>query len=75
MTKIMLIAISCIIFFGAQLLFVSKSEAGLGDPWYACYVVSGGSIVKCRGPFKNKYECGAERYKLPVGAKFRGCKQ
>jgi len=75
MKKIMLIAISFIFVLGAQLLLANKSEAGYNDPWYACYVVSGRELQTCKGPFDNKFSCGAERYNIPIGAKWLGCKQ
>lgn len=71
----MLITIFAVALLGTQLLLSSKLEAGINDPWYACYVVKGGSLEKCMGPFANKYQCGAERYNIPIGAKWRGCKQ
>jgi hypothetical protein len=73
--KITLTAIAFTIIFGVQLLTADKSEAGYNDPWYACYVVSGGSLQKCIGPFQNKYACQAKKYTIPYGATWMGCRQ
>ena len=75
MRKIILTAIAFTVFFGVQLLTPNQSEAGYNDPWYACYVVQGGSLQKCIGPFQNKYTCQAKQYTIPYGATWMGCKQ
>ena len=67
--------------FAALMLFTfemtvpKSSEAGWNDPWYACYVVSGGTLQKCVGPFNNQYACMGHQYSIPYGARWLGCKQ
>jgi len=75
MIKFILITSVVSIFLGIQFFDIKKSHAGLNDPWYACYVVQGGSLQKCMGPYQNKYACMAQKYSIPYGARWIGCKQ
>ncbi|MDA9084808.1 hypothetical protein N9J95_01245 [Candidatus Pelagibacter sp.] len=75
MKKIILIGSFFSIFFGIKFFDINKSYAGLYDPWYACYVVQGGSLQKCMGPYQNKYACMGAKYSIPYGARWIGCKQ
>lgn len=53
----------------------SRSFAGIGDPWFLMYKVSGGSIVQVMGPYSSQFECMGARFQLPIGAQFLGCAQ
>ena len=75
MKKITLMLSVLSILFGFQFFTAEKSVAGLMGPWYACYIVKGGSLQKCMGPYDNKYSCRAARYSIPFGATWLGCKQ
>ena len=50
---------AALVLFAFEMTVPKKSKAGFNDPWYACYVVQGGSLVKCVGPFKDQFTCGA----------------
>lgn len=75
MINLKIILFTSVLFFGMQLLTLSKSEASYHAPWYACYVEQGGTLQKCIGPFQNKYACEAKRYSLAYGTRWIGCKQ
>lgn len=53
----------------------SLSHAGINDPWYLMYKVSGGSIIQTMGPYRSQFECSGARFQLPLGATFIGCAQ
>ena len=75
MKKIIVAMFAVLMLFAFQMAVPKSSKAGIGDPWYACYQVQNGTLVKCVGPFKDQWKCGTYRYKIPFGAKWRGCKQ
>lgn len=58
-----------------MMLFSLQSFAGIGDPWYLLYKVSGGTIVKTMGPYSSQLECFSAKLNLPLGAQFVGCEQ
>ena len=66
---------AALMFFAFEMAIPKSSEAGLNDPWYACYVVQGGTLQKCVGPFNNQYACMGYQYSIPYGARWLGCKQ
>lgn len=75
MKKIILFIFISLTFFSIQNIYSNNSHAGLNDPWYACFIVSGGTLQKCMGPYNNKFECLAQRYNIPLYARWLGCKQ
>ena len=75
MKKFVLAMFVAFAFFAFEMIIPKSSEAGLNDPWYACYVVQGGTLQKCVGPFKDSFTCGAYQWKIPFGARWMGCKQ
>jgi len=50
-------------------------KASYHAPWYACYMEQGGTMRKCVGPFKSKFECFNYRWKLAYGQRWLGCFQ
>ena len=75
MKTLIVATFAALMLFAFEMVVPKSSKAGLGDPWYACYVVSGGSLESCVGPFKDQFSCGAYRFKIPFGARWTGCKQ
>jgi len=75
MKKIIVAMFAVLMLFAFQMAVPKSSKAGLGDPWYACYVVQGGTLETCVGPFNDQFSCGAYRFKIPLGARWTGCKQ
>jgi len=66
---------AALMFFAFEMAIPKSSEAGYNDPWYACYVVSGGTLQKCIGPFKDQWTCRSYQWKIPFGSRWTGCKQ
>ena len=54
-----------LVFFAFEMVAPKSSEAGWNDPWYACYVVSGGTLQKCVGPFKDQWTCRTYQWEIP----------
>ncbi len=59
----------------ALVTFSYFSYAGIGDPWYLMYKVSGGTLMQRMGPYGSQVECMSARLDLPLGAQFLGCAQ
>ena len=75
MKKLIAAMLAVLMFVAFEMVVPKSSKAGLGDPWYACYVVSGGTLETCVGPFQDQFSCGAYRFQIPFGARWTGCKQ
>ena len=75
MKKLIVTMLAVLMFVAFEMAVPKSSKAGLGDPWYACYVVSGGTLETCVGPFQDQFSCGAYRFQIPFGARWTGCKQ
>ena len=52
----------------------TETKASYHGPYYACYVEQNSTFEKCVGPFQNKYQCQAYRYKIPFMARWTGCR-
>jgi hypothetical protein len=49
--------------------------AGINDPWFLAYQVSGGTLTQYKGPYRDRIACMNDRFSIPVGARFLGCYQ
>lgn len=57
------------------LLLSAPAFAGINDPWYLAYRVSGGTLTQYMGPYQSQVACNGARFQLPIGAQFLGCYQ